>query len=326
MGVGPVEEVLRGGHAATSGALGGTDAAREQPHVDAAGVHGGEERRQWAGLGGLVAEQLVHPGDLGLRREAGGEPFGEDVHPRIEDHAVRVPDARVRNREYDRCMDSLGFRPFDADNHYYEATDAFTRHIDPTHGQAVRCSGPRSTARQRLLVGGQVNRFIPNPTFDPIAEARLPRRRTSAAATPPASTSRRCSASSSRSRAPGVPRPRRPACGSSTSRASRARSSSRRSASAWRRRLRARLPTRCTPRSTRSTAGSTTTGASTWRRPPLRRALPHASPTPSWRRRRGRPGARLRCPHPGRRARPGALGRRLRVARPTRSSTRSGRA
>jgi hypothetical protein len=33
--------------------------------------------------------------------------------------------------------DELGFIPFDADNHYYEALDAFTRHLDPKDGQ--RC-------------------------------------------------------------------------------------------------------------------------------------------------------------------------------------------
>ena len=27
--------------------------------------------------------------------------------------------------------DGLGYRPFDADNHYYEALDAFSRHLDP---------------------------------------------------------------------------------------------------------------------------------------------------------------------------------------------------
>jgi len=28
-------------------------------------------------------------------------------------------------------------RPFDADNHYYEATDAFTRHLAPALGRRV---------------------------------------------------------------------------------------------------------------------------------------------------------------------------------------------
>jgi len=30
--------------------------------------------------------------------------------------------------------DDLDFIPFDADNHYYEALDAFTRYLDPKDG------------------------------------------------------------------------------------------------------------------------------------------------------------------------------------------------
>lgn len=66
-------------------------------------------------------------------------------------------------------MTELGFRPFDADNHYYEATDAFIRHIDPK--MARRCmQWVELGGRQRLLVGGKVNKFIPNPTFDPVSK------------------------------------------------------------------------------------------------------------------------------------------------------------
>lgn len=66
-------------------------------------------------------------------------------------------------------MTELGFKPFDADNHYYEATDAFTRHIEPS--MAKRCmQWVELDGRQRLLVGGKVNRFIPNPTFDPVSK------------------------------------------------------------------------------------------------------------------------------------------------------------
>jgi predicted TIM-barrel fold metal-dependent hydrolase len=65
-------------------------------------------------------------------------------------------------------MVDLGFRPFDADNHYYEAEDAFIRHIDPA--MAKRCMQWADVGgKRRLLVGGRVNKFIPNPTFDPIA-------------------------------------------------------------------------------------------------------------------------------------------------------------
>ncbi len=58
-------------------------------------------------------------------------------------------------------------RPFDADNHYYEALDAFTRHLDPKFTQrGVR--PVRDGKKVQLLMGGKLNTFIPNPTFDPI--------------------------------------------------------------------------------------------------------------------------------------------------------------
>ena len=58
-------------------------------------------------------------------------------------------------------------RPIDADNHYYETLDAFTRHLDPK----FRDRGVRPVQdgkRVKLLIGGKVNGFVPNPTFDPI--------------------------------------------------------------------------------------------------------------------------------------------------------------
>lgn len=62
----------------------------------------------------------------------------------------------------------LGFVPFDCDHHYYEAEDAFTRHIEPSMAKRAM-QWAEINGRRRLLVGGRVNRFIPNPTFDPIA-------------------------------------------------------------------------------------------------------------------------------------------------------------
>ncbi len=65
-------------------------------------------------------------------------------------------------------MADLDFVAFDCDHHYYEAPDAFTRHIEP--GMERRAmQWAEVNGKQRLLVGGQINRFIPNPTFDPIA-------------------------------------------------------------------------------------------------------------------------------------------------------------
>ena len=63
----------------------------------------------------------------------------------------------------------LSFDAFDADNHFYEAEDAFTRHIP--REMAKRCmQWAEIDGRRRLLVGGRVNRFIPNPTFDPVSK------------------------------------------------------------------------------------------------------------------------------------------------------------
>ena len=62
---------------------------------------------------------------------------------------------------------TIDFRLFDADNHYYEATDAFTRHLEPGARASGRCSGPRSTAgsacswRARSTASSRTRRFDP---------------------------------------------------------------------------------------------------------------------------------------------------------------------
>jgi len=63
---------------------------------------------------------------------------------------------------------AVDYPTFDSDNHYYEATDAYTRYIDPAMAKRAM-QWAEIDGRTRLLVGGKVNRFIPNPTFDPVA-------------------------------------------------------------------------------------------------------------------------------------------------------------
>jgi predicted TIM-barrel fold metal-dependent hydrolase len=64
---------------------------------------------------------------------------------------------------------TVDYECFDADNHYYEATDAFTRYIEPA--MAKRCmQWAELDGKTRLLVSGKVNRFVPKPTFDPVAK------------------------------------------------------------------------------------------------------------------------------------------------------------
>jgi len=66
-------------------------------------------------------------------------------------------------------MADLGFLAFDADHHYYEAEDAFIRHVPrPLRKRCMQWA--IVDGKKRLLVGGRINRFIPNPTFDPVAK------------------------------------------------------------------------------------------------------------------------------------------------------------
>ena len=66
-------------------------------------------------------------------------------------------------------MTTIDYAAFDADNHYYEAEDAFTRHMDPR--MLRRCVEWCQIGNRRYhVVGGQVSHAVANPTFDPIAK------------------------------------------------------------------------------------------------------------------------------------------------------------
>jgi predicted TIM-barrel fold metal-dependent hydrolase len=64
----------------------------------------------------------------------------------------------------------MNLRPIDADNHYYESLDAFTRHL-PKEFKRRGVRVVQDGKRAELLINDRVNRFIPNPTFDPIIVA-----------------------------------------------------------------------------------------------------------------------------------------------------------
>jgi predicted TIM-barrel fold metal-dependent hydrolase len=64
--------------------------------------------------------------------------------------------------------DDLGHPVFDGDNHYYEALDAFTRHLDPTWGPRV-IQWSEIEGRRYHVIGGRVSKAVSNPTFNPIA-------------------------------------------------------------------------------------------------------------------------------------------------------------
>jgi predicted TIM-barrel fold metal-dependent hydrolase len=64
----------------------------------------------------------------------------------------------------------LDFAAFDGDNHYYEAIDAFTRHLDPRHGERV-IQWAEINGRKYHVLGGKVSHAVVNPTFDPVSPA-----------------------------------------------------------------------------------------------------------------------------------------------------------
>jgi predicted TIM-barrel fold metal-dependent hydrolase len=64
-------------------------------------------------------------------------------------------------------MPAVDYDVFDADNHYYEATDAFIRHLPKHRSKLVQWA--EIGGKQRMIVDNKIFRFIPNPTFDPVA-------------------------------------------------------------------------------------------------------------------------------------------------------------
>jgi predicted TIM-barrel fold metal-dependent hydrolase len=64
----------------------------------------------------------------------------------------------------------LAYRMFDADNHLYEASDAFTRHL-PEHRRRDFYWVTNERGHRLIVVGNRVWDYIVNPTFDPVAVA-----------------------------------------------------------------------------------------------------------------------------------------------------------
>jgi predicted TIM-barrel fold metal-dependent hydrolase len=63
----------------------------------------------------------------------------------------------------------MDFPLIDADNHYYEAEDAFLRYGDESVQKYIRWI--QEGKRRRLVFGNRVSPVPPNPTFNPIAKA-----------------------------------------------------------------------------------------------------------------------------------------------------------
>src|SRR5438309_8338063 len=59
------------------------------------------------------------------------------------------------------------FPVFDADNHLYETSDAFTRHMPDRYKGAIDYVDVKG--RTKIVVRGKISEYIPNPTFDVVA-------------------------------------------------------------------------------------------------------------------------------------------------------------
>ncbi len=66
-------------------------------------------------------------------------------------------------------MSELAYRAFDADNHYYEGLDAFTRHV-PAKMRHRCVQWATIDGHRHHLVGGKLAHAVKNPTWDPIAK------------------------------------------------------------------------------------------------------------------------------------------------------------
>lgn len=62
----------------------------------------------------------------------------------------------------------MDYRLIDADNHYYESEDAFTRYGDEEVKRFVRWLSEGK--RRHIVFGNNISTSLPNPTFDPIAK------------------------------------------------------------------------------------------------------------------------------------------------------------
>ena len=66
-------------------------------------------------------------------------------------------------------MPRLDYLAFDCDNHYYEAPDAFTRHV-PRAMQPRCVQWAEIDGRKHHVVGGRIAHAVKNPTWNPIAK------------------------------------------------------------------------------------------------------------------------------------------------------------
>ncbi|MCB1005596.1 MAG: hypothetical protein KDB35_15535, partial [Acidimicrobiales bacterium] len=57
---------------------------------------------------------------------------------------------------------------FDCDFHFYEEADSFTRYLPEQYHGLVRIADV--DGRRKMIIRGRVSDYIPNPTFEVVAE------------------------------------------------------------------------------------------------------------------------------------------------------------
>jgi predicted TIM-barrel fold metal-dependent hydrolase len=68
--------------------------------------------------------------------------------------------------EHPADVPSVDYGLYDADEHYYEAEDALTRHLAPAFRNLVKWVDVGS--RRTMLIGDRLVTVVPNPTYDPV--------------------------------------------------------------------------------------------------------------------------------------------------------------
>src|SRR5579864_9552819 len=77
-----------------------------------------------------------------------------------------VPDA-IAATEVAMSKGVVDFPVFDADNHMYETTDAFTKFLPPEYDGLIKYV--QVNGRDKIAVRGVISDYIPNPTFAVVA-------------------------------------------------------------------------------------------------------------------------------------------------------------
>lgn len=75
---------------------------------------------------------------------------------------------QYRSHTPDMTYSDFGHPVFDCDMHLYEGPDAFTRHLPKAYQGLVRLANV--DGRTKLVIKGKISDYIPNPTFEVVAE------------------------------------------------------------------------------------------------------------------------------------------------------------